>query len=396
MTAKDYSNITEEDIEKMDNEEFLAYMDAMANEPMIIDENNEVIEEPQESKEDESKEKEELNEEVEEESLDNLKETDDNIDEKTEEENVEAINSTHNDNKDEEFERLKKEYEELKQFKEAFNKKVVIDGVELPAIQDPDILIDMQQKFVKYQKDLDKYNKNRGVIETLEKSGLLEDKKKLALLMDAAKGDPDAIKTILKENEINPFDLDIEEFKGKDVNPDEYFTSPIELKFQDFVETSKELGVDEKLSKEIIGSWDNNAIVQLLEDDASKNIILEHLRTGSYDRVKEKIVDNIRKDFTGQFKNKNAFEQYVIASNQLAKEYNEMQQKEPVVEEQPVPVVEEQPVIDEKKPVEQERIKKAKKASKSSEQSSNNNTEKVEDLSQMSNEDFLKFMHSMI
>jgi len=326
-------------------------------------------------------------------------------------ENIEVETSTGDENQQEEIETentevktddndLQKQLKELKQFREAFNKKVVIDGVELPAISDPDKLIEMQKRFVEYEKKLNNYEKNRSVYETLSETGLLEDKEKLALLLDVAKGDQDAIKTILKQNNLNPLELDIDEFDGKKVDPNEYFASPIELKFKDMVEESRDLGIEDKLSKDVLSTWDNDAIAQLLQDEQSKHTLLEHLRTGSFYKVKEKIIDNMRTDFTGDFKSKNAFEQYAIASHQLAEELNKQQQQQepvPVVDNVEVPAekpAKKAPVVDTKK--EEDRLAKAKKASKSSNTTNSETAKGGSKLEDLNDEDFLKAMYSMI
>lgn len=254
--------------------------------------------------------------------------------------------------------------DEYNKYKEFFNKvtaSINIDGNELSGISDPNKVLEIQKKFFTDSGKLDELEKVRPFVKTLQDEGFIDDPEKIGLAVEILKGNKDAIKTLLKDKGIDPFELDLEEINKESMNTEKYYTSPDELKFNDFIGKSKSYGVSDEVAEQVIGNWDIDSITTLVNDDEQSIAnILSHVKSGVYVDVQTEITNQERLDLSGKFRRKNMYQKYAEASQILA---SKNKATTPIVKE----VKEE--VITPTKPVETVKVdveKRAEKASKAS------------------------------
>jgi len=407
-------SVAENEIDPMEMspEDFLEFIDRESQKPLVLDEPVSAVDDvvdndtQQDSIDNDAVEGDEEN--IKEES-DNIEvvetdgseetEEDIDIDQEQPEETTDETDKNANLDIDEDVRRKLEEYEQLKKFKEALTgAKVDIDGFTVDGLSDPESIIQMQKKYAEMIGKVDTFDKQRPMLEALKKNGLLEDQNKLALVLEAANGNPDALKKLMKENEIDPMELDLDEIDESSIDPSKHLVPEIEIKFNDLLDTSAKLGIEEPFVDNVVKKWDSDSITKLINDDASKQHLLNHIKTGSFNKVQEEIKSLELRDLSGQFRHMSDFDKYVVASNSLAEKYVKKNEPQRLVEEQPVKEAVEQREVKQKVENKNNRLEAAKKASKSSEQvdKSTAKTNKKRDLMDLDNDAFLEQMYKML
>jgi len=242
----------------------------------------------------------------------------------------------------------------------------------------------------------------------------------LAMLAELKAGNVDVVKKFMVDNDINPFEVNLEEFnddalKGK---LSDNSINPIELKLSGFIDQAESNGVKEVVVGKVL-SWDESSVLELLDDTETGSTLLSQIKDGSFDKVMAEVDRLSAMDFTDN-PNESMLDKYSRASYSLAnKRAKEMQEaiaatnaslpsKEIVIEKTtPIkkPVVN-TPLIDEPNsdvvPVEDndDRIKAARVASSTGNSitGTGQTTKKGGDLdiNNMSVEDLHAYMDSMI
>ena len=210
------------------------------------------------------------------------------------------------------------EYERLKTFYEEVTGEFTASGRKVKGFTDPQKIIQAQQMAIGFSDKMAGFKQYRPYLNPLKERGLVDNPEKFDLLMSIADGDKEALKTYMKQNDIDPLELDMEEVGYK---PEIKRESDINLAYEDMIEAAKFSGVDDKV-KEVISSWDDDSVVKLLESAEAKDTVLQHMSTGIYDAAMGKIQEKKVSDFTGSFRNKTAIEQYRDAVVELEEEYN--------------------------------------------------------------------------
>jgi len=406
---------TNTNIDEMSNEDFLEFMNNAASGPITFESNEEPVEEVTPGSQETEVEQEEVSGEDKESDdiidaeAENEKATeeDSDIDQEHKNENEAKELEDKNDNAESQEPDYMAELEELRRLKQELSKGIELGGIEVEGLTDPQQIRELQKAYYEKDKSASKFKKVRPVIDALEKNNLLEDKEKLSLVLEAANGNTEAFKTLMKQNNIDPFELNMEEIDPESIDPNKHFGSSIEYEFKDFISESNDIGVEDKLVTNVINSWDNESIEKLVTDKDSRKVMLSHLKTGAFDRVNSEIRAMERTDFSanGDFKNLTSHEKYVVASNKLAERLSKSSAKtsEPeattsstVEAEQPVPVVENKPkrrATDNTK-----RLEAAKKASKSSQTVDVGTSREASeaDLLSLDNDDFMKQMNKIL
>ncbi len=295
------------------------------------------------------------------------------------------------------------EYEKYKRFYEHATGKIDVNGVSINGIDDPDKLLEIQQKWIESSAKLDELSKVRPILKSLKENGLVDDPNKFGFAMELLNGNPEAIKVLLKEKEIDVFDLDLDDVDPNKVESSKHYVSKSELEFNDFISESKAAKLEDQVADKIFKEWDDVSISEVVNDKTSRAIILDHMKSGWFDKIKEEIARQEIQDVSNVFRQKTDIEKYEIASNIVAnrnrakqnlkineidkKEQSEVQQKKIVKK------------AARKKSVTKDRIEKASKASKVTNIGSSSgsaNTGKPKDLMELSDEDFLASINAML
>jgi hypothetical protein len=329
----------EEDIEDTDHTEDYTGSEESESETNYEDDDLDEDTDEDTEEEDES----EDGENAQEEEIDESDESDDAKDvELTDEQKAELDSATEGMSKQEKID-YKKAYEEAiaeKQRYEDFYKQAtsefVANGKVMKGFDDPKKIIQAQQMAAGFSEKMKAFKKYRPFINPLKEKGMLDNPEKFNLMLNALDGDKEAIKKIIQEAEIDPVELDMENIN---YTPKNQIASDKEVAFEDVIETAQQYGVKDKVEQVIAKDWDDNSVIELLEDPQNSADLVNHLSTGVYDLVQQRIAEKKMSDPYGAYSNKRAIDQYREAANELEQEYilalqqqaaaQQMQQQQP-------------------------------------------------------------------
>ena len=226
----------------------------------------------------------------------------------------------------------KKEYQRIldeKQRYEDFYNKVtgefVANGRKVKGFDDPEKIIRAQQMAAGYVDKMAAIKPYRPFLKTLKEKGILDNPEKFNFAMSLLDGDTEAIKKQLKESNIDPMEIDLDNINYQEKNQ---LPNNIELAFEDLIEDAKRNGVDNEVINVISSDWDDQSVVELLNDPESSSDLISHITSGAYDLVKERMRENKMTDVNGTYNSLPAIEQYRQAATELENEYVAyMQQK---------------------------------------------------------------------
>jgi hypothetical protein len=189
------------------------------------------------------------------------------------------------------------------------------------------------------------FKKYRPFLNPLKEKGIIDNPDKFNLMLSALDGDKEAIKTLIKEHNIDPMELDVDNVNYK---PQNHVASELELALDDILDNAKQFGIDDKVQKVIANEWDDKSVVELLQDPQSQADLIEHMSSGIYDIVQERIMQKRIADPYGTFSSLPAIDQYRAAANELEAEYLQwvqQQQAQQQAQVQPMPSAPQQPQV---------------------------------------------------
>jgi len=221
-----------------------------------------------------------------------------------------------------------KELEELKKYKEFYDKvtgEFVANGRKVRGFTDPDKLIQAQQMAYGFSEKMAAFKKYKPYIKAIEDKGLT-DQQKFNLFMGIVDGDKDAIKVLLKEKQIDPTEFIENEYEQDGSNEGyvpkkSYLPSQIEMSIDDMLDNADMIGIRDRVESELASNrWDPDSLVELATDPTNTADLMEHMKTGIYDTVQDRIAQIKATDFSGQFASMRAIDQYRYAAGQIEQE----------------------------------------------------------------------------
>jgi len=322
----------------LSDEEFEKMLEEIDNEPSSdepqeeeiedsgSEEEIEEIEESEEIEEEETEESEETEEEeesVEEESIEeeSKEESQDETEEGGSDEEVNEESGL-TDAEEARADEMNIDYDEYKKLKEFYSKvtgEFKANGKIVKGFDDPDKLIQAQQMAYGYSKKMAKFNQYKPYLKALQENELLDDSK-LNLLIEAYKGKPEAIKQLIENAKLDPQEIDFEEVDSSNYTPDNHLPNKYETELDNLIEISKDLGIDDKVEKELSTNWDTESLTELLENPQIKEDFIKHIEVGVYDAVLDKIESKKALDRFGLYNKKPFIEQYKEAATELEQE----------------------------------------------------------------------------
>jgi len=323
--------MTEEELANMDDDEFEQLQatsdDIVENptseEPIVEDTPEEEVSEPEEE-ESVSEETEDTTTDTEETTEPDEEEVDDAVDGEVDEE-------SHTDDTDEETEESAEPELDYKTSYDAIMAPLKVSGKEVQ-VKSIDDLRNLANMGIDYSRKMRDMKPLRAVGETLAKAGILNDgvvdEAALTQLLDIKNGDKDAIGALLKQQNIDPLDMDIEDMeyvpKTSMVTEQDLAISDVETELVsrgsvDNVIT--ELGKLDEQSKQFFQETPANLLK--LDDDIRSGIYTEVMSTIQYERS------------LGRLNGVSDIDAYIqIVSNKTAPT---VQQEAPVAPEKPKP-----------------------------------------------------------
>jgi len=261
-------------------------------------------------------------------------------------------------NYEEQYKALLGDNEKLKGFENFYNEvtsEFMANGKKIKGFTDPKKIIESQQMAAGFSDKMAGFSKYKPFMNTLKDKGMLDSPEKFNLAMNLLDGDQEAIKQHIKNLEIDPFEMDMENINYEGKNQ---VSSNLEIAYDDILESAKAQHVDQQVQQVISKDWDNNSVIELLEDPQSSADLVNHISTGAYDVVQERIAEKKRTDVNQVYTSKPMIEQYREAAREIETEYiNHVQgqQQQQMQNQQYNQQVDEQAVQTEIARIEQER-----------------------------------------
>lgn len=244
--------------------------------------------------------------------------------------------------------------------KEFFEKvalaKFTANGKEVEGFKDPEDLIRAQQMLHGYSDKMKVFKEYKPFIKAMQERELTKDSDKFNLAMSLLDGDTEAIKQVLKDKNIDPMELDLEDVKYA---PKNTLPSEAQLVIEEAYEQADNLGIGDKFGKVVSKDWDVASLQELVNNGAVRNDLMQHLKDGTYDDVQTEIQKMELLDSTGKLSNMSSVDKYRLAIGRL----NQYTQAETKVEEE----VKQVPSIEEKKAEEFKKKAAAKKEAEADE-----------------------------
>lgn len=139
----------------------------------------------------------------------------------------------------------------------------------------------LMQMGMNYQKKLGKIRPHLKAVKSLEQAGLL-DESKLNQLIDIAQHKPEAISALMKEAEIDTFDLpDLEETP---YTPENHMLSDEQYNLHEVVDNLKAEESGKKVLDNVM-TWDDASKEEIFQNPALLNQLNEQVQSGLYDRA---------------------------------------------------------------------------------------------------------------
>lgn len=147
----------------------------------------------------------------------------------------------------------------------------------------------LMQKGVDYARKMQDMKPYMRVLKTLESNGLL-DEAKVNFLIDLDKKDPKAVKKFLKDSEIDPMDLDLED-DTNDYKPTDHMVGDKEIALNDVLDTIRETETFGRTVNVITKEWDSKSRQVLMDEPEHITFINDHIQSGVFDQIMD-VVEN--------------------------------------------------------------------------------------------------------
>ena len=205
-------------------------------------------------------------------------------------------------------------------YKEFYEKvalaKFIANGREVEGFKNPEDLIRAQQMLHGYSDKMKVFKEYKKFLKPLEERGVLADPDKFNLAMSLLDGDPEALKKVLKDKNIDPLEFDLDDIR---YIPKVKLPSEAQLLIEENYEQAENLGVGDKFNKVISRDWDIPSLQEFVNNPAVRSDLLQHLKDGTYDIVQNEIKRMELLDTTGVLDSMNSIEKYRAAVGRLQK-----------------------------------------------------------------------------
>lgn len=183
------------------------------------------------------------------------------------------------------------------------------------SINNPDDAIRLMQMGLSYRKKIDSLNQNLGLVRSLKKNGISEED--LRFLIDLKNGDKGAIAKLLKDKEIDTYDLpDLDE---NPYVPVAQLVDNEQASFEDTLDDIRAMrGGNELLNSLGSDTWDNESLRFFRSKPEALHYLYQDKASGLYDEVLSQIeLDDTLGKIPLEVKNKPFIELYEIVASQM-------------------------------------------------------------------------------
>ena len=226
-------------------------------------------------------------------------------------------------NYEEQYKQLLSDNGKLKEFENFYNEvtsEFTANGKKVKGFTDPKKVIESQQMAAGFSDKMASFSKYKPFMNSIKDNGFLDNPDKFNLAMQLLDGDQEALKKHIKDLNIDPFEMDMENINYETKNQ---VSSDLEIAYSDVMENAKTHNVDTKVQEIINKDWDDKSVVELLEDPQSSSDLVKHISSGAYDVVQERIAERKRTDVNNVYSRKPMIEQYREAAREIESEYKQ-------------------------------------------------------------------------
>lgn len=150
------------------------------------------------------------------------------------------------------------------------------------SVRSVDDAIRLMQQGVNYSRRMQELKPMKNLHRVLQDHGLT-DMNKISFLIDVSKGDKTAITKLLKDNNLDPMDLDISVESGYQTKS--YAGNPQDNAFRDALENTISIPDGQALVGDIHKSWDDSSKARLRENPGILGNLMDMKQSGVYDKI---------------------------------------------------------------------------------------------------------------
>lgn len=150
------------------------------------------------------------------------------------------------------------------------------------SVRSVDDAIRLMQQGVNYSRRMQELKPMKNLHRVLQDHGLT-DMNKISFLIDVSKGDKTAITKLLKDNNLDPMDLDISADSGYQAKS--YSGNPQDNAFRDALENTISTPDGQALVGDIHKSWDDSSKARLRENPGILGNLMDMKQSGVYDKI---------------------------------------------------------------------------------------------------------------
>jgi len=141
----------------------------------------------------------------------------------------------------------------------------------------------LMQQGVNYHKNMEKLKPHKQLLSLIEKRGGI-DPEKLSFLLDVSEGKPEAIAKLLKDNELNPYDIDVEDGeKYESTYTNTEATDTITEVFESISSGEAKLRTLELFSGAT--AWDDDSRTRIYKTPESIKLLHNQIADGTFDTI---------------------------------------------------------------------------------------------------------------
>ncbi len=155
-------------------------------------------------------------------------------------------------------------------------------------VETPEDARRLMQMGVDYSRKMEAMKPYQRVLKTLERNDLLniED---VNFLIDLHKGNPEAIKKLLRDSKTDPVDIDLED--NKEYKPTDHTVGDKELAVDLVIDDIRGSDSFDKTVKIITDDWDKASRTLLLDNPSVIRVINDHVDAGIYDQIADRLAN---------------------------------------------------------------------------------------------------------
>jgi len=189
----------------------------------------------------------------------------------------------------------KLEFDTMKTFYDKVTADFTANGKKVKGFKDADQFIQSNQMSYKFGDKMAGFKQYKPFMGPLKDRGMIDDEAKFNLAMNIMDGDPEALKTHIKNLGLDPYeDLGLDEinYSGKST-----VSSEADMAIKETIDRADKMGVTKQLDSIVGKEWDDSSVDEFMDSENVRTDLLNHLADGTYDVVMDRVRDlNVTKD----------------------------------------------------------------------------------------------------